>query len=95
MELLGDVVQGSTEDQHLTITPFQKASLEISRYNGEATTELNPLSWWKENFHRYLFYLGWLGNTCVFLQHLFPLKELSVQLVILSVLKDPACNLTQ
>ena len=42
-----------------------------------------------------LFYLGWLGNTCVFLQHLFPLKELSVQLVILSVLKDPACNLTQ
>ena len=53
MELLGDVVQGSTEDQHLTITPFQKASLEISRYNGEATTELNPLSWWKENLHRY------------------------------------------
>ena len=53
MKLLGDVVQGSTEDQHLTITPFQKANLEISRYNGEATTELNPLCWWKENLHRY------------------------------------------
>ena len=53
MKLLGDVVQGSTEDQHLTITPFQKANLEISRCNGEATTELNPLCWWKENLHRY------------------------------------------
>ena len=53
MEFLGDVVQGSTEDQHLTIIPFQKASLEISRYNGEAATELNLLSWWKENLHRY------------------------------------------
>ena len=43
MKLLGDVVQGSTEDQHLTITPFQKANLEISRYNGETTTKFNPL----------------------------------------------------
>ena len=53
MKLLGDVVQGSTEQQHLTITPFQKASLEINRYNREAADELNPLSWWKENLHKY------------------------------------------
>ena len=45
MKLLGDVVQGSTEDHHLTITPFQKASVEINRYNGETATELNPLCW--------------------------------------------------
>ena len=31
MKLLGDVVQGNTEDQQLTITPFQKASVEINR----------------------------------------------------------------
>ena len=42
-----------------------------------------------------LFYLGWLGSTCVFLQHLFPLKELLVQPAILSMLKDPVYNLTQ
>ena len=53
MKLLGDVVQGSTEDQQLTITPFQKASIEINRYNGEVVTELNPLCWWKENLHKY------------------------------------------
>ena len=39
MELLGDIVQGSTEDQLLTITPFQKTSLEISRHNGQDATE--------------------------------------------------------
>ena len=43
MKLLEDVVQGSTEDQQLTITPFQKASVEINRYNGEIATEYNPL----------------------------------------------------
>lgn len=53
MKLLGDVVQGNTEDQHLTITPFQKARVEVNRYNGETATELNPLCWWKENSHRY------------------------------------------
>lgn len=47
------LVQGSTEDQHLTITPFQKARVEVNRYNGETATELNPLCWWKENSHRY------------------------------------------
>lgn len=45
MKLLGDVVQGSTEDQCLTITPFQKANVEINGYNGEVITEYNPLCW--------------------------------------------------
>ena len=49
MKLLGDVVQGSIEDQNLTITSFQKAGLEVSGYNREAATKFNPLPWWKEH----------------------------------------------
>ena len=55
MELLTDVVVegSSTENGHLCITPYQKASMEVSQYNGEVTAIIGPVQWWKENSSKY------------------------------------------
>ena len=48
IKLLSDVVQGSssTEDGQLCITPYQKASIEVSRYSREVTTEVGTVYWY-------------------------------------------------
>ena len=54
MELLIDIVEGSsTEDGRLYITPYQKASMEVSRYTGEVTATIGPVQCWKENSSKY------------------------------------------
>ena len=47
MKLLSDVVQGSssTEDGQLCITPYQKASMEVSQYSGEVLWLLASIHW--------------------------------------------------
>ena len=56
MKLLNDVVQGSsstTEDGQLSVTPYQRASMEVNRYTGEVTAEVVPVYWWKDNSSKY------------------------------------------
>ena len=48
LELIGDIVH-STEEEEQTITPSQKARVEVVRYTGELPTQINPLCWWKDN----------------------------------------------
>ena len=52
LELIGDIVH-STEEELQTITPSQKARVEVVRYTGELPTQINPLCWWKDNAFRY------------------------------------------
>ena len=56
MKLLSNVVQGisnTTEDGQLSVTPYQRASMEVSRYTGEVTAEVAPVYWWKDNSSKY------------------------------------------
>lgn len=52
LQLLGDVVYNEV-DSESSVTPSQKASLEVAQYTGDQLITDNPLVWWKHNSRRF------------------------------------------